>query len=376
MQIKSDVTEGGAQSMSEKAADRIETQIVTVNSHQPEPELIARAGDVIRSGGTCAFPTETVYGLGADGLNDAAVRKIFKAKGRPGDNPLILHIAEPAQIRRLTDELPEKAERLAQAFWPGPLTMIVRHSAVVPRAATAGLETVGVRCPSNRVANALIRSAGTPIAAPSANLSGSPSPTTGEHVVRDLDGRVDMILMSDDSEIGVESTVVNMTLDPPVILRPGRITKDDLEAVIGPVLLSEGITSGAAPEHPASPGMKYTHYSPRAEVYLAEGTPEEMYRQIMEAAGNGTSGINGVLTTGDSQVSSAFLEQQRKDLTVLSLGDNPRDYEHNLFTALRDLDDAGASRIFVMLPQAADDTLAVRDRLMHSAGYRFLPKKA
>lgn len=362
--------------MSEKAADRIETQIVTVNGHQPEPELIARAGDVIRSGGTCAFPTETVYGLGADGLNDAAVRKIFKAKGRPGDNPLILHIAEPVQIRRLTDELPEKAERLAQAFWPGPLTMIVRHSAVVPRAATAGLETVGVRCPSNRVANALIRSAGTPIAAPSANLSGSPSPTTGEHVVRDLDGRVDMILMSDDSEIGVESTVVNMTLDPPVILRPGRITKDDLEAVIGPVLLSEGITSGAAPEHPASPGMKYTHYSPRAEVYLAEGTPEEMYRQIMEAAGNGTSGINGVLTTGDSQVSSAFLEQQRKDMAVLSLGDNPRDYEHNLFTALRDLDDAGASRIFVMLPQAADDTLAVRDRLMHSAGYRFLPKKA
>lgn len=348
------------------AADK-KTEILEIDARNLQTDLVERAGQIIRDGGTCAFPTETVYGLGADGLNPDAVRKIFEAKGRPGDNPLILHIAYPEQIALLTTELTENARAMAEAFWPGPLTLVVRRSGIVPDTVSAGLETVAVRCPSHPVAHALILQADTPIAAPSANLSGSPSPTSGEHVVRDLDGRVDMILVSDDSQIGVESTVVDTTKVPPVILRPGRITKEDLEAVVGEVRLSEGITSGAEPEHPASPGMKYTHYSPRAEVYLTDGTDEETERAIRKACED-ADGTIAILTTGP------VTEKLRDDMIVLSLGDDPEQYEHNLFSELRRLDDLGADRIFVRMPAAGDRTLAVRDRLMHAAGYRFLPK--
>ena len=251
-------------------------------------EDIQQAAEIIREGGLVAFPTETVYGLGADALNPEAVGKVYAAKGRPSDNPMIVHISSKDDLERLTFEITEDIKKLADVFWPGPLTMVVPARPVVPRVTTGGLDTVAVRMPSDMTAAALITSSGVPIAAPSANLSGKPSPTTARHVIDDLDGRIDAIIEGGDCQVGIESTVVDMTGSIPAVLRPGIITREQLSAALGktveldPALLAkpeikwkDGLLETDEDFKPKSPGMKYRHYAPKAEMIIYKGNREK-----------------------------------------------------------------------------------------------------
>lgn len=239
-------------------------------------------GRIIREGGLVAFPTETVYGLGADGLCEAAVAKIFEAKGRPADNPLILHIRSKHEARKLWDTVPEKAQALMDAFWPGPLTLIYTKADIVPDIVTAGLDTVALRMPENKTARALIKAANTPIAAPSANVSGRPSPTTAQHVLEDMDGKIPLIIDGGPCEFGLESTVLSVGAQP-VLLRPGVITQSMIEAVIGPIRLHKAVLEPLADgDNAASPGMKHKHYAPDAEVIVVDGKLFPMAQRINE----------------------------------------------------------------------------------------------
>lgn len=261
-------------------------------------------GSVIRSGGLVAFPTETVYGLGANGLDGEAVNKIFEAKGRPNDNPLILHIAKKSDLKDLWKSVPERARLLMDEFWPGPLTMVYLKSSRVPEEVTGGLDTVAVRMPDNRTALALIRAAGVPIAAPSANLSGKPSPTTADHVKADMNGKIDVIIDGGPCNIGVESTVVSLMGGAVTILRPGGITREMLEAVIGPVNLSPAVLAPMKQgEAAASPGMKYKHYAPDAQVIVGTGSLPDMAAKLnsrVRQAGGGGPDLHNFRHRGNS----------------------------------------------------------------------------
>lgn len=338
-----------------------------IDPDQIDLTSIKEAAGLLREGKTVAFPTETVYGLGANALDGRAVKEIFRAKGRPGDNPLIVHISSINQVDDLVQEFPEKALALAKKFWPGPLTMIMKKSEVIPDEVSAGLSTVGIRLPSNEIARTLIHEAGIPIAAPSANLSGKPSPTTGEAVIDDLTGRVNGIITSDDSEIGVESTVIDMTQEPPVILRPGFINQEAIEEIIGEVKLSEGITTGIAPERPASPGMKYTHYSPEAKVILVQGEPEEIVEKILEE-----------IDRDEDKNYSVFLTQNSREVysdkvaDIVELGQDPQETARNLYAALREADKRGIDIIYVEQFPIDSNSIYVADRLLHASGYTMI----
>lgn len=251
----------------------MKTVIELYDAENRRSEVMEKAGEILKSGGLVAFPTETVYGLGGDALNPEASAKIYAAKGRPSDNPLIVHIADMEALKVLASEVPEKAKLLADRFWPGPLTMIMPKSDAVPYATTGGLDTVAIRMPSHPTAYELIRSSGVYIAAPSANTSGRPSPTTAQHVYEDLNGRIDMIIDSGKVDIGLESTIVDLTGEIPTILRPGYITRAMLEEVVGPVTIDKAILA----EHedpnlrPKAPGMKYKHYAPKGDLVIVEG---------------------------------------------------------------------------------------------------------
>lgn len=339
-------------------------RLMSINPDHPEPILLQRAAEVIKKGGTVVFPTETVYGLGANGLDEKACLKIYQAKGRPADNPLILHIAKPEHIVRLGEDISDNVRRMAKKFWPGPLTMVVKRQDKVPDVVTAGLDTVAIRCPKDPIAHALISYAGVPIAAPSANLSGSPSPTKAAHVMEDMAGRVDLIITSRDADIGVESTVVDMTGDVPVILRPGRITREEIAEVCGDCRISPAILEHHEPEHPASPGMKYTHYSPEAQVILTE---QDGSKDRIKAEMRSHPDLNYALIAPGERPADL-----PENVDFLSLGEKPEDYEHRLFAALRKTDEDHIDRALVILPEASEKTLAVRDRLMHAAGYQYL----
>jgi len=256
------------------------TQVTTVDAANPDPEALGPAADLIRAGGLVAFPTETVYGLGANATDADAVARIFVAKGRPGDNPLIVHVADKAAVGQVAAFIPATAARLIDRFWPGPLTLVLPKQPSIPDNVTCGLKTVGVRMPNHPVALGLIRAAGVPLAAPSANLSGRPSPTSAEHVLEDLDGRIDMVIDAGETGVGLESTVLDLTVDPPVLLRPGGVTVEQLCEELGPINIDRSAHGLEAGEAPRSPGMKYAHYAPRAKVILVDGPVLNMQERI------------------------------------------------------------------------------------------------
>ncbi len=321
---------------------------------------IKKAGEILKNGGLIAFPTETVYGLGANGLDEEAVSKVYKAKGRPSDNPMILHIAEISEIYDIAEELSEDGRKLVEAFWPGPLTVVVKRKPIVPDTTTGGLDTVGVRMPSDETARNLIKAAGVPIAAPSANLSGKPSPTMAEHVIKDINGRIDGIICGGKCQVGIESTVVSVVGDTPVILRPGKITKEDMSKVLGKeVKIDPAIEITNAKEtknhdfKPMAPGMKYRHYAPEAEMLVIEGDEDKVKLEITKQ--------------------KESLEKQGKKVGVIMFGsDNFEVAAHDLFADLRKMDDENVDYIIAGAVKSEGLGYAVMNRMLKSAGYNIL----
>ena len=325
-------------------------------------EEVGRAAAVIKNGGLVAMPTETVYGLAADALNGQAVARIFQAKGRPMDNPLIVHIAELSQIEALVRAFPPKARILAERFWPGPLTMILPKSDNIPDEVSAGLDTVAIRCPADATARELIRLSA-PLAAPSANLSGSPSPTTVQHVIQDMDGRIDAIIDGGDCCVGVESTVITLAADPPRLLRPGGITLEQLREAIGEVILDEAVLHPLKNgQQAASPGMKYKHYAPKANVILLEGS-EKAFRDFVNAH-------------DDGQTAVLCYEEDIPYLTVpylvLGKAEDYAEQANHLFAVLRQADEKGYQTVYTHCPRTEGVGLAVYNRMIRAAGFEVM----
>lgn len=333
---------------------------------RPDRESLAAAGEILRSGGLVVFPTETVYGLGANALDADAVASIFRAKGRPSDNPLIVHICKLDQVYDLTDDFTVQAKRVAEAFWPGPLTLILPKKPSIPAQVTAGLDTVALRMPDHPVALALLDIAGVPVAAPSANTSGRPSPTTVEHVLRDLEGKVDMVVDGGSCRIGLESTVLDMTSEPPVILRPGGVSREDLEGLLGHVEADAAVYENDSPDTPRSPGMKYRHYAPKAKVVLVNGNAldkiQDKVNELIDAYHAQNMAV-GVLASKETvkkyDAEAVFLVGTRTQLETVA---------QNLFHGLRYLDDCNVDIIIAEgYPDEGIGT-AVMNRLKKAAG--------
>lgn len=349
----------------------METKIIKINTDDLLSESLKEAAAIIRAGGLVAFPTETVYGLGANALDETASGRIYRAKGRPSDNPLIVHIADVSDMEELADEIPEIAYKLAEVFWPGPLTMILRKKESVPYATTGGLDTVGIRMPANMVARALIKEAGMFIAAPSANLSGKPSPTTALHVYQDLNGRIDMIIDGGKAVYGLESTIVDLTGACPVILRPGCITKKMLETVAGRVEVDPAIlqTTPTEPVKPKAPGMKYRHYAPEGMLTIYEGELGKVVSVINgEVQKKLAEGYKvGIIATDETQklYKSGYIRSigSRGDEASIAAG---------LYKVLRELDEAHMEYIYS--ESFEDNSLgqAIMNRLLKAAGYRII----
>ncbi len=325
-------------------------------------------GRIIRSGGLVAFPTETVYGLGANGLDGEAAKKIFEAKGRPMDNPLILHIAKKSDVKQLWLHIPENARLLMDAFWPGPLTLIYLKSELIPAEVCAGLDTVAVRMPEHKTALALIRAAGVPIAAPSANLSGKPSPTTAEHVLEDMDGRIDMVLDGGSCRVGVESTVLSL-VGKPRILRPGGITKEMLEQVIGSVEVSPSVLAPLAENAIAeSPGMKHKHYAPDCTVIVAEGSPRQAAGSILREYGLAEASGKRCIIFATEQTKGYY---RGKNYVIIGDREQPATLCANLFDALRERSH-GVDIIFAEGIPTNDQGLAYMNRLLRASGFTLI----
>jgi len=349
----------------------LDTQIIKVDTTvQDWDKQLDRAAEVLRSGGLVAFPTETVYGLGANALDENAVRNIYKAKGRPSDNPLIVHIASTDSLKELVREIPPAAFPLMEAFWPGPLTLIMPRSGKIPDVITAGLDTVAIRMPSHPIAAALIKKASVPVAAPSANSSGRPSPTLAKHVIEDLSGKVDVIIDGGSSEIGVESTVLDITVTPPLVLRPGGVTLEQLREVLGDVGCDRAPSAPNTSYTPKSPGMKYRHYSPKAALLLLEGKNEQVAAEISKRAAlyhkEGTA--VGILVTDET--ASLYDPSLHTYCNILSLGSrkNPETLAANLFRRLREFDEKAVDVIMAETTDVSGIGQAVMNRLLKAAG--------
>lgn len=347
----------------------MKTIIEQIDNTQMNMEIIEKAGDILKEGGLVAFPTETVYGLGADALNEQAAKKIYAAKGRPSDNPLIVHIADMSALDRITEEMPKEAEKVAEAFWPGPLTMILKKSREVPAGTTGGLETVAVRMPDHVIAREVIRAGGGYIAAPSANTSGRPSPTEARHVAADLNGKIDMILDGGAVEIGVESTILDMTVTPPMILRPGAVTKGMLETLIGEVAVDNTLTDPDSKKPPKAPGMKYRHYAPRAELVVVDGmmdaVVDEINRLVKEKTDAGCKvGVIGTQETVD--------RYRTGDIKCIGTRTDETTIACRLYGILREFDSDGVE--FIYSEAFASDGIgsAVMNRLLKAAGHRVI----
>jgi L-threonylcarbamoyladenylate synthase len=343
-----------------------ETQIV--NTECQMEAGTKQAAKLILNGELVAFPTETVYGLGANGLDGEAIKKVFAAKGRPADNPLIEHVARRSDVRKLWMHMPKQANALMDAFWPGPLTLIAQKSDKVPEEATAGLDTVAVRMPLNKTARSLIAKAGVPIAAPSANRSGRPSPTTAQHVLEDMDGRIPLILDGGPCKYGVESTVLSL-VGKPTILRPGAVTKEMIEAAVGSVNVSGSVLSPMKEgEVAASPGMKYKHYAPEAEVIVVTGEPERVARTINTLYRQAETNGAACIIAATEQTKNFY---RGKKYVILGDRETPVTLCANLFSALRRMDKS-ADMIFAEGIPAENEGLAYMNRLLRSAGFHMI----
>ncbi|WP_434310636.1 L-threonylcarbamoyladenylate synthase [Hominifimenecus sp. rT4P-3] len=346
------------------------TEICPMTTKEERCPAIQRAARLLREGKLVAFPTETVYGLGGNGLDPQAASRIYAAKGRPSDNPLILHICDREELPPLVRRIPEAAKRLMDAFWPGPLTLIFEKSEKVPLESTGGLDTVAIRFPSHPVAQELIREAGVPIAAPSANLSGRPSPTTAEHVIQDLSGRIEMILDGGPVEIGLESTIIDVTGEIPLILRPGYISLVQLREVLGSGEFDPAILGKPDSDlRPRAPGMKYRHYAPKAELTIVEGKPEAVASRILSLAKEKKNqGFRvGILCSEESR--------GRYDASfVKTIGTRAKEetIAHNLYRCLREFDEEEKEFVYSEAFSEGPLGAAIMNRLMKAAGYRIL----
>lgn len=347
----------------------METIIRRVDVNNIDNNIIVEAAEILKKGQLVAFPTETVYGIGADALDINAVDKIYKAKGRPSDNPLIVHVADKEDVERYALDISDTAKRLMDKFWPGPLTLIFRKKNIIPDRITGGLSTVAIRMPSHVIARNIIRASGLPIAAPSANVSGKPSPTKAEHVINDLSGKVDMIVDGGFCTIGLESTVVDVSENIPTILRPGGVTKEMLEDVIGVVKVDPAIKSKNKDVVPKAPGMKYRHYAPNADLTIFSG---ETYKVI--------SHINNLVIKNEekgTKVGIIATKQTQNDFrcdNIISIGDknNPEEIAANLFKVLRDFDNINVDVIYCEAFSKKDIGTATMNRLLKAAGNKII----
>ena len=341
----------------------MKTEIFTITDITKQRSEIEAAAGYLRAGELVAIPTETVYGLGANALDGNAVKKIFAAKGRPQDNPLIVHIADVRELYGIAREVPDAALKLAAAYWPGPLTIILPKGDAIPDEVSAGLDTVAIRMPSHPVANAVIRAAGVPVAAPSANISGFPSPTAAQYVIDDMNGRIACIVDGGDCEFGIESTVVTLATDPPQLLRPGAVTLEQLKAVLGDVAVNPAVLNPLAEgAQAASPGMKYKHYAPRAEISIVRGDLAAFVAYCKKHP-------------ADADAALVFEgEEAATPLPCVTFGraDDSLTQAHRLFDALRELDAMGAKKVFARSPSTEGVGLGVCNRLYRAAAFRFL----
>lgn len=332
-------------------------------------ELLREAGEIIKAGGLVAFPTETVYGLGGDALNPASSRKIYAAKGRPSDNPLIVHIADMEALDAIVQEVPEEARRLAEAFWPGPLTMILHKSGLVPYETTGGLDTVAVRMPVHKVAREFIRAAGGYVAAPSANRSGRPSPTVAKYVAEDMGGRIEMILDGGDVEIGLESTIVDLTVPEPMILRPGYITKAMLEEVLSRVEEDSTLMRADSGQAPKAPGMKYRHYAPKGDLTIVTGAEAAVIAYINEQLdkqhhmGKKTGVIGTDKTIGRYRADACKSAGNRENENTIA---------KELYRILREFDDEAVEVIYSEAFETSGIGQAIMNRLLKAAGHKVI----
>ncbi len=348
----------------------IDTKVYRLDSKEPDGDIIREAGETVKEGGLVAFPTETVYGLGGDALNPLAAERIYRAKGRPSDNPLIVHISSLSSLEKLTAKVPVAAKKLAERFWPGPLTMIFKKLPSVPDETTGGLDTVAVRMPDNRIALKLIEASGGFIAAPSANRSGRPSPTSAKRVEEDLYGFVDVILDGGSSDIGLESTIVDMTSEVPVILRPGFISLKDIEETVGKAEYDAAVLE--KPEEgvrPKAPGMKYRHYAPKGRLKIIRGEKQAVSSYIKDACReNSANNIKtAVIASQDT-----FTEYSADLVINVGSRDNEEEIAKALYESLRECDDAEAVEIFseeFMTPKLGT---AIMNRLFKAAGYEIV----
>ena len=332
-------------------------------------EELKEAAQILRDGGLVAFPTETVYGLGGNALDEKAAGKIYAAKGRPSDNPLIAHVSCAAEVTPLVKYIPEAGKKLMDAFWPGPLTIIFPKSDIVPYGTTGGLDTVAVRMPVDPVANRLIALAGVPVAAPSANTSGRPSPTTADHVWQDLNGKIEMIIDGGQVGIGLESTIVDFTEDVPVVLRPGYISLEMLQETLGDVRMDKGLIAADSKVRPKAPGMKYRHYAPKADLAIVEGPEEAVVKKINELAAEAKAHGEqvGIIATDETK-------DRYSEGLVVSIGSRKEEetIAHHLYEVLRDFDQSAVRSIYSEAFYTPRMGQAIMNRLLKAAGHKII----
>ncbi|SFE23271.1 L-threonylcarbamoyladenylate synthase [Peptostreptococcus sp. D1] len=350
------------------------TVVERIDPDNIDSKVIERFGKMLADGKTVIFPTETVYGLGANALDEQAASKIYVAKGRPSDNPLLVHVAEREDINPLVVDMDERAKKLIDRFWPGPLTIVFKKSDLIPKVTSGGLDTVAIRMPSDKVARALIKASGVPIAAPSANLSGKPSPTKPEHIIADMNGRVDGILVGGFCDFGVESTIVDLSENVPMVLRPGAITLEMLKEALGAVRLDPSLSSHSDNIKAKAPGMKYKHYSPNANIFMVTGGIDrlvELSEFLLEMKDNAEKKI-AILCMKQNVARFDELKLKFRNVNVFSLGSTYEEVARNLFDVLIALDKRNIDVAYAEAFEEKGIGVAIMNRLKKSAGYKFV----